>query len=106
MALSVVEAGFGWGIGMCRLILFLVLWAFVQHPVWAAVAEPDPRDEAQFDIMNELAARGLHDLKDEAWNAYGQITFINSWKSNFSAKYTNLNGSPNSLLPDQERSFT
>lgn len=88
-----------------RLFLALVC-AFVVAVARAEVAEPQPRDDDQFDFMNELAARGLHDLKNETWNAYGQLTFINSWKSNFPAKYTNLNGSPNSLLPGQERSFT
>jgi hypothetical protein len=89
------------------LTLFFPLCALLSSLVARAeVAEPEPRDDDQFDIMNELAARGLHDLRNERWNAYGQLTFINSWKSNFNAKYTNLNGSPNSLLPTQERSFT
>jgi hypothetical protein len=74
--------------------------------VQAEVAEPHPRHDEQFDIMNELAARGLHDLNEERWNAYGQLTFINQWKSPFPAAYTNLNGSSNSLLPSHERSFT
>jgi hypothetical protein len=84
----------------------LLLCVIACHGARAAVAEPEPRDDGQFDVMNELSRRGLHDLKNEDWNAYGQITFINSWKSNFSAQYTNLHGSPNSLLPGQERSFT
>lgn len=85
-------------LGLCGLL--------VATTASGAVAEPEPRAHDQFDIMNELADRGLHDLENETWNAYGQVTFINSWKSNFPAKYTNLNGSPNSLLPGQERSFT
>jgi len=56
--------------------------------------------------MNLLSEHGLHDLHDEAWNAYGQTTYISSWKLPFSAPYTNLNGSPNSLLTGHERSFT
>jgi len=44
--------------------------------------------------------------QDERWNAYGQATYIWQRKDAFSAAYTNLNGSPNSLLPDKERSFT
>jgi len=83
-----------------------VLCAIACNAALAHVVEPAPRDDEQFDIMNELSRQGLHDLQNETWNAYGQATFINSWKSNFSAKYTNLNGSPNSLLPGQERSFT
>jgi len=89
-----------------RLTLFCILGIMALNPAKAHVSEPDPRDDKQFDFMNELSKQGLHDLKDETWNAYGQATFINSWKSNFSAKYTNLNGSPNSLLPEQERSFS
>jgi hypothetical protein len=87
-------------------VLLLILCLITPRGTQAESAEPEPRDDDQFDIMNELAHRGLHDINNERWNAYGQITFINSWKSNFSAKYTNLNGSPNSLLPNQERSFT
>ena len=57
-------------------------------------------------LMKLLARRGLHDLKEESWNAYGQFTYISSWKPPFPASYTNLNGSTNSLLPSGERSFT
>src|SRR5689334_13001464 len=56
--------------------------------------------------MNVLSQAGLHDLEDERWNAYGQTTYISSWKLPFTAPYTNLNGSPNSLLPGHERSYT
>lgn len=70
------------------------------------VAEPEPREPEQFDFMNVLAKRGLHDMEDERWNAYGQFTYISSWKSAFPALYTNLNGSTNSLLTSQERGFT
>ncbi len=56
--------------------------------------------------MNLLADHGLHDIHDESWNLYGQFTYISSWKLGFHAPYTNANGSPNSLLPGAERSFT
>ncbi|MDD4915277.1 MAG: carbohydrate porin [Methylococcales bacterium] len=56
--------------------------------------------------MQWLADKGLHDINDESWNAYGQMTFINSWKSAFPAAYTNYNDSGNSLATNQERSFT
>jgi hypothetical protein len=56
--------------------------------------------------MRHLAARGLHDLGDEGWNAYGQVTWISSWKPSFPARYTDLNGSPSSLSPRAEWSFT
>jgi len=72
----------------------------------AAPAEPDARDDNDFDFMNLLSEKGLHDLKNERFNAYGQMTYISSWKSAFPAKYTNLNGTSNSLSPDAEQSFT
>jgi hypothetical protein len=56
--------------------------------------------------MQLLADEGLHDIENESWNAYGQFTYISSWKPSFHAAYTNLNGSINSLLPNAERSFT
>jgi high affinity Mn2+ porin len=56
--------------------------------------------------MQVLAGKGLHNIEDESWNAYGQFTYISSWKPSFNAAYTNLNGSINSLLPTAERSFT
>jgi hypothetical protein len=74
--------------------------------VRGGVTEPEPRAEEEFDFMNLLAKKGLHDLKDERWNAYGQFTYISSWKDAFPARYTNLNGSNSSLLPNRERSFT
>jgi hypothetical protein len=72
----------------------------------AQAAPPAPHEDAAFDFMNLLSQHGLHDLDDEPWNAYGQTTYISSWKLPFTAPYTNLNGSPNSLLPGKERSFT
>ncbi|NOT84287.1 MAG: carbohydrate porin [Methylococcaceae bacterium] len=56
--------------------------------------------------MGALSDWGLHDLQDERWNAYAQATYISGWKSAFPAAYTNLNGTPNSLSPNAERSFT
>jgi hypothetical protein len=72
----------------------------------AEVAEPSGRADEAFDFMNLLAHHGLHDLNDEDWNAYGQITDIWSQKLGFSAPYTNLNGSNGSLSKNQELSFT
>ena len=43
---------------------------------------------------------------EEQGNAYGQLTYIYQQKRPFSAAYTDLNGSPNSLSPEKERSFT
>jgi len=67
---------------------------------------PAPRPEDEDSMMQYLAAKGLHDIENEKWNAYGQFTYISSWKQSFTAPYTNLNGSINSLLPTAERSFT
>ena len=52
--------------------------------------------------MHVLARHGLHDLDDELVNAYGQITLIGNGRPSFSAKYTDLGGSANSLLPTAE----
>lgn len=68
-----------------------------------AAAEPAAEPAS---LMRLLAQKGLHDLKDESWNAYAQFTYISSWKPGFPAAYTNLNGSINSLLPEAEHSFT
>jgi len=43
---------------------------------------------------------------DERWNAFAQATYIVNKHDAFPAAYTNLNGSPNSLLPDKERSWS
>jgi high affinity Mn2+ porin len=69
-------------------------------------AAPVPPPDDDFSVMKMLAAKGKHDIDNESWNAYGQFTYISSWKPAFYAPYTNLNGSINSLLPTAERSFT
>lgn len=69
-------------------------------------ANRDDEDDSEFSVMQVLADAGNHDLQQERWNAYGQFTYISSWKAPFSAAYTNLNGSPHSLSPDSEHSFT
>jgi len=88
-----------------RLCLALILVS-VTSSVLAESAEPDGREADEFDFMNVLSDHGLHDLTDELWNAYGQATYIYSWKPQFPALYTNLHGTPNSLLPQAETSFT
>ena len=67
---------------------------------------PVPPSDDQPTLMKVLTDDGVHNVEDENWNAYGQFTYISSWKPSFSAAYTNLNGSINSLLPNAERSFT
>jgi hypothetical protein len=74
--------------------------------VHAQAGPPGEHQQIAFDFMNLLAHRGVHDLTDERWNAYGQFTFINTFKLGFDAPYTNANGSTNSLLPGYERSYT
>ncbi len=66
----------------------------------------EPEGSSEFGLMNELSARGLHDLHDESWNFYGQFTYMQFWKPAFHASYTNLNGSNSSLKPNAEDSFT
>jgi high affinity Mn2+ porin len=73
---------------------------------FAQAGPPAGHEDAAFDIMNVLARAGLHDIDDESWNAYGQFTYISSWKLPFDHPPTNVNGSDNSLLPSYERSFT
>jgi hypothetical protein len=72
----------------------------------ADAAAPAGHEETAFDFMNLLAQRGLHDLANERWNAYGQLTYITSFKLPFRVPYTNVNGSTNSLTGDYERGFT
>lgn len=70
----------------------------------AAPARAD--EEPRADFMHVLAAHGLHDLDDELFNAYGQISLIGHGKAPFSAAYTNLHGTFRSLLPNAEGSWT
>jgi high affinity Mn2+ porin len=89
-------------VGVC----FVALILFASAQANAQATAPGPHDEAANDFMNLLAHDGLHDLKDETWNAYGQFTAISSSKLPFYAPYTNANGSNKSLLPGAEESFT
>lgn len=92
---------------MTRLrLLVLIALSLAGPAARAGVTEPAPRADDAFDFMNLLARRGLHDLHDEKWNLYGQMTWISSFKLPFRAPYTNLDGSPNSLVPEFEHSFT
>ena len=75
---------------------------FAVTPANAQAAPPAAHDDAAFDVMNWLTHEGLHDIHDERWNAYGQLTYISSWKLPFPAPY----GGTNSLRPDGEGSFT
>jgi len=66
--------------------------------------EPDLDDKVDF--MHVLSRYGLHDMKDERVSAYGQISLIGDYKAPFHAKYTDLGGVYNSLLPGAEGSWT
>jgi hypothetical protein len=72
----------------------------------AEVSEPSRHPDVSFDFMNLLAHHGLHDLDDELWNAYGQLTGITQLKLPFSAPYSNVKGSQHSLSTSEEGSFT
>jgi high affinity Mn2+ porin len=65
-----------------------------------------PNDKGEFSVMDSLSDLGWHNLKVERWNTYAQATYISSYKDAFPAAYTNLNGTPNSLSPRAEHSFT
>lgn len=53
-----------------------------------------------------FAATAAAGDEPEGFNAYGQFTHIWHAKRPFGAAYTNLNGTPNSLSPERERSWT
>jgi hypothetical protein len=72
----------------------------------AQARPPGPHEDQAFDFMNVLSHAGMHDINDEAWNLYGQLTYISLWKTPFHAPYTNTNGSVNSLSPDAEQSYS
>lgn len=95
------------GFGIARFILPVLTGLLLASSLAGAQnGSPAPRPSEQFSFMQLLANKGLHDIENEKWNAYGQFTYISSWKPSFNAPYTNLNGSINSLLPTAERSFT
>jgi len=68
----------------------------------AQAGPPEGHEDDAFDVMNVLTQNGLHNIRDESWNAYGQFTYISSWKLPLHSPYQSVN----SLLPGAERSFT
>ena len=98
-------------IATCALALACSLFAAQPR---VATAADSPHEQARdkgngdngFSVMKVLADAGKHDLEHERWNAYGQFTYISSWKAPFSAEYSNLNGSQRSLSSGSEHSFT
>ena len=91
-----------------RLVSSFVALAVVFEAAVAAAqaAPPAEHEDSAFDLMNVLSRANLHNIHDESWNLYGQLTYISSWKLRFPAAYTNANGSTNSLVTSPERSFT
>ena len=91
-----------------KFISFFVLLSFIGLSCVQAddTEASDKSDDDEFSVMNTLSAHNLHNIKDERWNIYSQATYISSVKDAFPAAYTNLNGTPNSLTPNAERSFT
>jgi high affinity Mn2+ porin len=88
------------------LTIMLLASSLASTFAYAQNGTPAPRPEDEGSLMQLLTDKGLHNIENESWNAYGQFTYISSWKPSFYAPYTNLNGSINSLLPTAERSFT
>ncbi|MCU1280930.1 MAG: Carbohydrate-selective porin, partial [bacterium] len=76
---------------------FAASLVFTSARAGAQAGPPAAHEDIAFDFMNLLSQHGLHDLENERWNAYGQFTYITSFKLPFSAPYTNANGSVNSL---------
>jgi hypothetical protein len=87
-----------------KLTLFSAVLIFFTLTSFAA--DSTSNDNLPFSFMKVLAQNGLHDLNDESWNVYGQTTYISNWHDAFRAKYSNLNGSTNSLYPEAEHGFT
>lgn len=87
-----------------RFLLFFIL--FFLGNTCCHADSTKTSDDVPFSLMKVLADKGWHDLKDESWNIYGQSTFISNFHSGFSAAYTNLNGSINSLDNNAEHGFT
>jgi high affinity Mn2+ porin len=88
--------------GICVALLCAAALLFASARAGAQAAPPEAHEEDAFDVMNLLTQKGLHNIKDESWNLYGQFTYISSWKLGFHAPYSGTN----SLSRDAERSFT
>jgi high affinity Mn2+ porin len=75
-------------------------------PTDSESTQPNKSDDTSFGIMDHLSRTGQHDVHNETWNLYGQLTAIGFYKPAFHAAYTDLNGSNSSLKPNTEESFT
>ena len=68
--------------------------------------QPAKSNDTALGLIDHLSKTGQHDVHDETWNLYGQLTTIGFYKPSFRAAYTDLNGSNSSLKPNAETSFT
>jgi hypothetical protein len=78
----------------------------VSVPTASETTQPAKPDDTALGFMDQLSKTGQHDVHDETWNLYGQLTTIGFYKPSFHAAYTDLNGSNSSLKPIAETSFT
>ena len=78
----------------------------VYLPTAQESTQPATPDDTALGLMDHLSKTGQHDVHDETWNLYGQLTTIGFYKPSFHAAYTDLNGSNSSLRPIAETSFT
>ena len=97
---------------VCAAACFLAVTAHAQQGLQLPLSAQDHRQEIASATPLSDPASGEYPpvaallSEPEAYNAYGQFTYIFFRKNAFGAAYTNLNGTPNSLLPERERSFT
>jgi hypothetical protein len=89
-----------------RYIVFFSLLAAVIAKNGIAGSDPAPLDTDPFILITELSKLGLFEVNDKIWDFHGQMTYISSSKPAFPAAYTNFGGTPHSLLPETERSFS
>src|SRR6516162_8066343 len=73
----------------CAVLVFVGL-VLPSPAAVAQTAAPGARVGEQPSLMKLLADEGLHDIDNESWNAYGQVTYIPTSKLAFQAPYTNL----------------
>ena len=93
----------------CKGLTFSLLLCLIFLPATVRAKDanyPELNDEDEFSLMGALSDLGLHDMKNERWNFYSQLTYITQSTEPFRAAYTDLNGTPNSLSPHSKHSFT
>jgi high affinity Mn2+ porin len=91
--------------GLQKKTVQTAVWRLAQCGVLGVALSAQAADD-KFNLIRSLAEEAHIPYDESRFNAYGQITYISSYKPAFPAAYTNFNGSPNSLLPKSEHSFT